>query len=222
MNESRPFVGRKAGWVLGGFLSLSTVLVFPAVGVGSTGEMSLIRLDCRALDRLASHSGANVLFLGKTEDEKGGDWKPFKLPGDVPEACLRRAKVFFRGSGAGLVDLEIKSWNKEWVQHLRYYFRKDGSLEKIRSDFRRFGAYEKSKGIDQEFLVRVLRERYYGLGGKLLEKTKPEYFNVSKGRRVHDVVFKDDAPWPVYEKSDRLPFFDLLNPPVPPAGSPKK
>ncbi len=68
--------------------------------------------------------------------------------------------------------------------------------------------------MEQEFLVRVLRDRFYDSTGKLLKKSAPRFLNMSNGREARDVVFTDE-PWTVYLKSEKLPFSNLLDTPTP-------
>jgi len=123
---------------------------------------------------------------------------------------LRNAKVYLDNTLPVRVDLEMKSPSKEWVLYARYYFREDGTLQKTHSDFRRFGAYEKDKGMEQEFLVKVLRDKYYDSKGKMVKKVSPRFFNMSTMREMKDVVYKD-GPWPIYSQVTQLPFYGILN-----------
>ncbi len=127
----------------------------------------------------------------------------------APKGFFRKALAYFQGPAPVLVSMELKSPAKDWVQYLLYYFREDGTLEKSHLDFRRFGAYEKSKGQDQQFLVKVLRDRFYDDRGKCIKKSSARCFNMGTGAQVRDAVFTDES-WPLYPLIEKLPFFSLL------------
>lgn len=150
-------------------------------------------------------------------------WTEYPSEADLQAACskgcFRKALAYFKGTAPLLVSLEFESPTREWVQNLKYYFREDGTLEKIHSDFKRFGAYEEGKGQDQQFLVKVVRDRFYGTNGKCIQKSSPRCFNTSNGREVKDAVFKDE-PWPLYPAVEKLPFYSLIQPAPNPALKP--
>lgn len=169
--------------------------------------------SCQTIDESVKSSGLTIDYLVETALDGQAAWKKFDSPEDakkgLPGGYLRDATVYLSGDLPVRVDCETKSPTKEWVQYARYYFREDGSLEKTHSDFRRFGAYEKEKGMEQEFLVKVLRDKYYDSRGKMVKKGSPRFFNTSNGREMKDVVFTD-GPWPIYAQTKMLPFYDVL------------
>jgi hypothetical protein len=169
--------------------------------------------SCKTIDDSVKSNALTMVYLVESTSDGQAAWKKFDSPEDakkaVPGGYLREATVYLSGDLPVRVDCETKSPTKEWVQYARYYFREDGSLQKTHSDFRRFGAYEKEKGMEQEFLVKVLRDKYYDSGGKMVRKTSPRFFNTSNGREMKDVVFTD-GPWPIYAQTKILPFYDVL------------
>lgn len=175
--------------------------------------------SCRAIDASVKSNAVSIEYLVETISDGPATWKKFDTPEDFQKAAsvgyLRNAKVYLDNALPVRVDLELKSPSKEWVHYVRYYFREDGSLQKTHSDFRRFGAYEKDKGMDQEFLVKVLRDKYYDSLGKMVRKSSPRFFNMSTMREMKDVVYKD-GPWPIYPQITQLPFYGSLQPSDPP------
>ncbi len=191
-----------------------------AVSAGNIGkELREINQSSTAIDS-ASKSGAlpSRSFAVLSVDQPNA-WVEYptetSMETAAPKGFLRRALVYFQGPSPILVSLELKSPSKDWVQYLRYYFREDGTLEKINIDFRRFGAYEEGKSNDQQFLVKVLRDRFYDPRGKCIKKSKARCFNMSTGAQVRDAVFTDEA-WPSYARLDQLPFFPLIQAAVTP------
>jgi hypothetical protein len=169
--------------------------------------------SCQAIDASVKSDALSIEYLVEAALGGPATWEKFDNTEDakkaIPGGYLREATVYFSGDLPVRVDCETKSPTKEWVQYARYYYREDGSLQKTHSDFRRFGAYEKEKGMEQEFLVKVLRDRYYDSNGKMVKKSAPRFFNTSNGREMKDVVFTD-GPWPIYAQTKMLPFYDVL------------
>jgi hypothetical protein len=200
--------GLAAIWFLG--------LLATQVWAGSGLELIQINKSCAEMDK--DSKGAQVVSMttqyfaaissGATEEWKSFNSEP-ELQTACPKGCYRQAVVYSLSGGPLLASCEFEAGNKEWVQHLKYYFRPDGSLEKIHSDLRKFGAYEKSKGMEQQFLVKALRDYFYDSEGKCIKKSKTRCFNTSNGREVDDAVFTD-VPIPVYKQTTKLPFYSLL------------
>jgi hypothetical protein len=211
------FSNRFASWKNPAPFLTVTFLLFSAPSVFWGGNVFRVvnaaNQSCQAIDTSVKSNALPVEYLVEATGEGPSTWRKFESPEDAkkafPGGSLSNATVYFGGDSPVRVDCETKSPTKEWVQYARYYFREDGTLQKTHSDFRRFGAYEREKGMEQEFLVKVLRDKYYDSKGKMVKKTSPRFFNTSNGREMKDVVFTD-GPWPVYSRTKMLPFYDLL------------
>lgn len=205
---------------LGFFFLSSFLLVSPALSDSLAKKLAEIRESCSDIDFQTKSNALTPRFFAVLSTAQPESWSEYPSEAELQAACIkgfyRKATVYSKGPSIELVSLEAKSPSKEWVQYLKYYFSDDGSLEKIHSDFRRFGAYQRDKGDDQQFLVKVIRERVYGPNGKCIKKSSPRFFNTSTGGEVKDVVFKDE-PWPVYPSTGKLPFYGLIQPPGTPA-----
>ncbi len=203
-----------------GFL-FSTVTFFlllvPSLfwGMGVYQVVTKANRSCQSIDESVKSNAVSLEYLVEIDSAGSAIWKKTDAPEDIPKAApsgsMRNAKVYLNGTLPVRVDLELKSPSKEWVHYVRYYYREDGTLEKTHSDFRRFGAYEKEKGMEQEFLVKVLRDKYYDSKGKMVKKTSPRFFNMSTKREMNNVVYTD-GPWPIYPKAEQLPFYGMLKP----------
>jgi hypothetical protein len=205
-----------------GFLAPAFFLfLIPSVFWGTSVFQVVTKADqsCRAIDASIKSNAVSIEYLVETASDGPATWTRFDAPEDAQKAAsvgyLRNAKVYLNNTLPVRVDLELKSPSKEWVHYVRYYFRQDGTLEKSHSDFRRFGAYEKDKSMDQEFLVKVLRDKYYDSMGKMVRKGSPRFFNMSTMREMKEVVYKD-GPWPIYSQTKQLPFYGILQPLDPP------
>lgn len=201
------------------FLTLAFLLFLPpSVFWGSNLYRVVAAADrsCRSIDASVKSNALSIEYLVETNSDAPTTWEKFDAPADAQKASsggfLRNAKVYLENTLPVRVDLELKSPSKEWVHYVRYYYREDGTLQKSHSDFRRFGAYEKDKGMEQEFLVKVLRDKYYDSTGKMVKKTSPRFFNMSTMREIKDVVYTD-GPWPIYSRTTQLPFYPILKPP---------
>lgn len=188
-------------------------LLSPALAESTTKKLERIRASCSIIDSGFKDNSLAPRFFAVLSGAPSDSWTEFHSQADLQAACdkgfYRKAMVYSEGSTIVLVSLEAKGPTKEWVHYLKYYFRDDGSLEKIHSDFRRFGAYQKDKGEEQQFLVKVLRERYYDSKGNCIKKVPPRFFNTSTGREMKEVVFKDES-WPIYPNVEKLPFYGLI------------
>ncbi|HJT23540.1 MAG TPA: hypothetical protein VJ873_03135 [bacterium] len=201
----------KRSWLIGFFTFL---LCFPTAWAKSAGKESKnIQQSCSAIDLDLKNNALSIRYFAALSPAQPNAWTEFHNEVDLQKACskgfARKASAYFKAQVPVLIEFELKSPTKEWVNYLKCYYRVDGSLEKIHSDFRRFGAYQKGKGDEQQFLVKVIRDRYYDPRGKCIKKSSPRFFNTSTGGELKDVVFKDVA-WPLYLSVEKLPFYQLL------------
>jgi|GEM_PF-3466755 len=212
MTSFSPAAGLRGCW------GLVLVLLLSSFGSNLWGASVFSQINsasnsCKAIDESLKANKLTCLYLFEAESDGTPSWKKFENEEDgqkfFPKGSFKSAKAYFDGPQLVYVYYELKSPTKEWVQYLRYYFRPDGSLLRTNSDFRRFGAYEKEKGMEQEFLVKVLRDKYYSATGKNLKKSQARFFNMSTGQELRKVVFID-GPWPLFVKTQELPFYNLI------------
>ncbi len=223
INDRWKTAGLRAKFAPIGFMISLLGLSSPLLWAGTAKELGQINLSCKAIDSDFKSNALSPRFFAALSYTQPVSWTEYPsetaLQTACPKGCFRKASAYFKGPAPVLVSLEFESPTKEWVQNLKYYFREDGTLQKIHSDFRRFGAYEEGKGQEQQFLVKVIRDRFYDNHGKCIKKSSPRCFNTSNGREVKDAVFKDE-PWPLYATVEKLPFYALAQPA--PAPTPSK
>ena len=211
--------GARVAYVfLGGLILGGASPAAPSTAKNLSTQIREIDKSCKAIEAALKGNdgsvGSSPQVFAVLSPEAPEEWKSFaglaELQEASPKGCYRKALLYHLPQNLFFVSCEFKGPSKEWVQYLKFYYREDGTLEKIHSDYRRFGAYEKSKGMEQQFLAKVLRDRYYDSDGKCVKKTAPRCFNVSNGREYRDVVFTD-APWPVFQRVEKLPFYPLAS-----------
>ena len=101
------------------------------------------------------------------------------------------------------VSTTLFSGSGDWVNYVYHYFRPDGSLAKVESDFRTFYG---------DLIVE--QEVYYNAGGKQLKKAVR--YRDLKTRKFKKVDPKSDpvslSKFDTYKTVKKLPFAHLLNP----------
>jgi hypothetical protein len=177
--------------------------------------LSEIARSCREIDAKAKAGTLTGIYWAEITGESESHWVSFASKEEAekaqPKGLWKGAWVYREGDRVQLVEMEIKTPTKEWVQKITYYFRPDGTLQKAHSDFRTFGAYEKKKGPEHQFLAKVLRDRFYDGKGKCIKKSTPRISDATNHRDVRDVVFTDGA-WPLYPNVSGLPFMVFSDP----------
>ena len=191
-------------------LSVSFLTTHPAFSkkINNAKALSETARSCREIDTKLKVGALHGAYWVKGEGENAA-WTSY---GSKEAAEKANPKGFWKGAWVyqdeekvRLVEMEIKTPTKEWIQKISYYFRSDGTLQKAHSDFRTFGAYEKKKGPEHQFLAKVLRDRFYDEKGKCIKRSPPRISDATNHREVRDVVFTDGA-WPLYPNTLRLPF----------------
>lgn len=179
--------------------------------------------SCREIDDKVKAGTLAGIYWAELAEENESHWVSFSSKEAAekaqPKGFWKGAWVYREGDKVQLVEMEIKTPTKEWVQKITYYFRPDGTLQKAHSDFRTFGAYERKKGPEHQFLAKVLRDRFYDGKGKCIKKSAPRISDATNHREVRDVIFTDGA-WPLYMKESELPF--AAQSAVPPGPTPGK
>lgn len=184
--------------------------------------LSEIARSCRETDSKIKAGTLQTVYWVEVEgDDKGSHWVSFGSKDAAekgnPKGFWKGAQVYLDGDKVVLMEMEIKTPTKEWVQRIDYYFRVDGTLQKAHSNFRTFGAYEKKKGPEHQFLAKVLRDRFYDTKGKCVKRSTPMISNASTYREVRNVIFTD-GPWPFYPRVSEVPFAAQMVPVDPKKG----
>ncbi|HEV2355432.1 MAG TPA: hypothetical protein VGR89_14385, partial [Puia sp.] len=137
-----------------GLVGLSTFLFGLSAGwaKSTSHEVWEIQKSCSAIDSDLKSGALTARYFAVLSSAQPGAWSEFQGEAALRAACSKgffsKASAYFKGQTPALISFELKSPTKEWVNYLKCYYREDGTLQKIHSDFRRFGAYEKSKDME--------------------------------------------------------------------------
>ena len=193
------------------FLGCLGFLTQPSFGENIAKKVYQIDRTCHEIDIQLKQQASNLFWVGNPGPGTDSPWKLFETQQELERAkCSESAKVYLKGTLPGRVDMEFKGPARDWVNYVHFYYDKDGSLQKMHSELKRFGAYERGKEESGEgFMIRVVRTRYFDSDGKCFFKTKPRYFNAATQRQIFNPDFKD-ASWPTYARFEKLPFYNLI------------
>lgn len=205
--------------IFSGYVSSSTAVMPPSVAPGSTQQsVAGIESYCKEIERYAKRNPQALLYfvnsLPGEEARAATDkrrWYPVKSEQEMSDAersyATESLAVLMR-SGE-IVYAQIG----EPMEHSRhddgYYFRGDGTLAKISSDY--------WSNIES---ISLTRQSFYSSNGKLLRSTAQcfEIITTSKGGRTKSVSCGraemrgeiNDYKFPIYRKNSELPGYALL------------
>ena len=112
------------------------------------------------------------------------------------------AYVWRKGGKLNASNFTLSSPSGDWVKYVYHYFREDGTLARVESDYRTFNG---------DFMV--VRRRYFDRAGKQI-KNSVKFLDL-KTRKSKDassgVMGVDPEDLDYYLSTNKLPFADLLN-----------
>jgi hypothetical protein len=172
-----------------------------------TAEVKNINAYVKTIDALVKRNkNPNLVFADVSQTTKP-KWQKF-----ASEAALNKqrkvkeayeiAYVWQKSDKVAQVSTTQFSQSGDWVQYLYGYYREDGSLAKLESDFRSFHGN-----------VIVEQDRYYDKNGKQISTTKrykdlntqkPKKFDPSMGFESMGQDFT------IYKTTKKLPFASLI------------
>ncbi len=174
--------------------------------------IAAIDQDCKVIQDLADQRALPFQILGK--DSNKGKWGIFKSQKALTAYCENRcfdfANVYFRGKSPVLAVCEFINPAGDRAQNASFFFRPDGSLEKMTSDYRCGDAMIPDVEDSEAFLLKVLRAKYYGPDGKILKESPPLYFNVTAQLMIEGKVQYMDFPLPDFIHIQDAPFYPLV------------
>ena len=135
------------------------------------------------------------------EEDKADQWAEFKTIGQEVQANLDdSAYVWLKDGRVVVAQFTFTSSSGDWYHFVSYYFRADGTLAKIHAQLNTFSGPDGG--------ISVVRDKFYGSGGKLLH-TATRYLDLKsqKPRKRGDFM---DEPIPDYRTARDLPFYKLL------------
>jgi hypothetical protein len=123
------------------------------------------------------------------------------------------ADAYFMGTTLVYVAASYANESGDWKSYLHYYFRPDGGVEKIQSDYREFrGSSEQLS--DSAEVVQLLQSRYYDAKGNCIKKVGPDCRDLKTGKKLKDARNLDgpekDRKTPFYTNAVKFPFHRLL------------
>ena len=190
-------------------LSLLALLTPAALGQAPTGTVRQIDAFVKAIDAKAKRAKAPKLIFADVSDYESNaaaKWQRF-----ASEKVLERhrkkteaytiAYVWLDGGKVASTNFTMFSPSGDWAKYVYSYYRPDGSLARVETDYRTFNGDFK-----------VIRRRYFDNTGKQIGSSiKTLDLQSGKPKKAPDGVMGDDAnDADHYSTVARLPFADLL------------
>lgn len=205
------------------FLLFAPLCVKTVYGGDSTDIISTIDQDGVQTEDSVVKKVIPFQIFGKNSNT--GKWKTFKSQKEITAFCENKcfdfADVYFQGPTPVLTICEFTNPTGDRVLHVSYYFRTDGSLEKLKSDLSCSDAILADDAGDS-FLLKVSRTKYYGTDGQCIKETDPQYFDITTQRPIQGEVHYLDIPCPLFLHIQEAPFYAFLNPALAQTGQPCK
>jgi len=189
------------------FIPVVLLLSVPALVTGQAPkppspratEVTTIDASVKQVDRFIKRNDKRRRTFGNAGDEQD-HWKEFKgkpAKGETdPEDLDEVAYVWVRAGKVVAARFAFQSGSRDWAHYVTYYFREDGTLEKIHAQLNTFYGD-----------ISVVRERFYSSSGKLL-RTSTRYLDLQSQKSRKRGDFQDE-PIPVYLRLRELPFSNL-------------
>jgi hypothetical protein len=177
---------------------------------GSAAEIKAIDTYTKKIDAFVKRNKAPQLVFADTASQTStrSKWRQFASEKAL-DAFRAKSETYeiaycWKQTGSVVeVSTTLFSGSGDWVNYVYHYFRPDGTLAKVESDFRTFYG---DLIVEQEF--------YYNTGGKQLKKAVR--YRDLKTRKFKKVDLKSDpvslSKFDVYKTAKKLPFAHLLNP----------
>lgn len=192
--------------------SLVLVLYAMSVGVaaqaGRSAEAAKIDKYCSRVDLLKKKLKRPSLIFADTADmnDDTPKWRSFASEKAL-ELFRKKTETYtiaYNWSSGGKIvasNFTMFSGSGDWVLYLYHWFRDDGSLARVETDFRTFNGDFK-----------VLRKRYFDPAGKLItQSVKILDLKSGKPKIAADGVMGDDEDEEdFYKSTSTLPFAHLL------------
>ncbi len=195
------------------FVTLSlTFSLCVAATVSAQNEVRSIDAYCRKVDAFVSMNKRAVIVIADTSDftdqNSKAKWQKFTSENAL-EKFRDKTEVYnvalnWRRNGKVVAsNLTLGSPSGDWAKYVYHYFREDGTLARVKIDYRTFQG---------DFLI--LQNRYFDRYGKLLKKTtaykdlqthKPK--NPGKDSAGSNASFLAED---IYKTTSKLPFARLI------------
>ncbi len=194
---------------------LSTIIlgiVYASAAVAQTKTAEIRQIDslAKSIDARAKGRKASKLVFADVsnyEVDESAKWQNF-----TSEKALERhrakteaytiAYVWLDGGRAASTNFTLFSPSGDWVKYVFSYFRSDGSLARVETDYRTFNGDFK-----------VIRRFYFDLAGKEISRSARILdLQSSKPKKAPEGVMGDDPDEAAYYMTtSKLPFAHLIN-----------
>jgi len=190
-------------------VSLTLTFVFSSLSIGQTAEVKAIDTYANTIIAFTKkRTNPKLVFadVSNTETEQPSKYQKF-----ASEKALEKyrdksevysiAYVWKKSGKVVATNFTLSSPSGDWVKYVFSYFRADGSLAMVESDYRTFMG---------DFVV--IRKRYFDTAGKEIHKTtKIQDLKTRKPKKAPEGVMGDDPDEvDYYLTTTGLPFADIL------------
>jgi hypothetical protein len=187
-------------WLLAG------VLFPPLTAVGQATcaqEVANIQAYCKKVDRFIKsnpHSRRAFASTSPGGEQAANVWYQLGVDGDPRRGdnLNGNASVWLSQGKIVAASLTFRRESGDWVQHAMYYYREDGTLARINAQLDMFPGE-----------MSFIREHFYDRNGVLISGSTKSCSLKSGRAKKPDKEFVP-GPLPVYETTDRLPFYQAL------------
>jgi hypothetical protein len=187
---------------------LLLVFIFPTLVFAQTGktkEIKQINSYVKKLSNFVERNPKKLEIYANISETKKPKWKKFESKKSLQKHSWDESAYVFRQNGKVVVtNSTFTSESGDWVKYVYHFFRQDGTLAKIESQFNTFhGNFS------------LIKDIYFDRKGNVLKKTE-KYLDLTTRKRkkpTKDDILNngDNLKDFYYKKSGKLPFILLLS-----------
>jgi hypothetical protein len=192
-------------------ITLGSLLILAAAAAGQEQKaaapqktgLAAIGSYAKSIDQFTKRNAKKRRIFGIVpgEEDKGDKWAEFKYVRQAVQANLDDSVyVWLKDGQVVAAEFSFTSSSGDWYHYVNYYFRADGTLAKIHAQLNTFSGPDGG--------ISVVRDKFYGSGGKLLH-TATRYLDLKSQQPRKRGDFMDE-PIPDYKTVRDLPFLKLL------------
>jgi hypothetical protein len=168
-------------------------------------EVANIQIYCKKVDRFikANQNSCRLSASASPGEQASNGWHELIIDGDQRRGdfgnnLFDNASVWLNQGKIVAASITFRRESRGWVQNAMYYYREDGTLARINAQL------DMSPGE-----MSFIREQFYDRNGVLISgSTKSCSLKTGRAKKP-DQEFVP-GPLPVYETTDRLPFYQAL------------
>ena len=166
-------------------------------------QVAEIKAYCRKIDQfIKTNPNSRRAFASNSSsvERVPEDWHEIRTDGDnrMEEArdnLDENASVWFSQGRIVGANFTLRRESRDWIQSAMYYYREDGTLARINAELKMFHGE-----------MTFIREQFYDRKGVLIAgSTKSCSLKTGRAKKPDNDFIPN--PLPVYETTDRLPFY---------------